>query len=692
MKKSVVIDILLGLFFLILVAFTYFQNYKYNDNSKDWLNHDYSLGLLKSTTTNTVLMTEGGDNQVFGLAYFQMVEFKRPDVVCYDQKGNVFKRIYGDLRYLPGFNLQLRMDIVDYNIINGKEPFYKGELGTKGEPTFEDYTLKGQVAKKNVYMTWTGKELWKYGDYYYKQYGMLYKVSDAKYFIVDKLKEFKSLPVSYLSSRYKSLLVPNLSPQKVFEVIRVMEYDRYVSIVSNRVVANPSRVFSYNPPSGKLLFIDLLKDTIYGEASRDGGFSLDFGSLNLIISKVKDRVDQNFGKVFYSVLSELQREGYISVRGDRAYFVKDYAHPNGLDTLDYYKFYKNRWKETPVSLWWDYLTREIAASYNYGLAQYYIDRVNEYTSVTNILDPEVRKEITKRMREYIDLIPNYIEESVKYGYDMAPILHNSGMLYYQLSRYYSSLGGGNVEDAKKYLLKAMELMKKAINTDMFAFYAFVRYAIWAIEYVNNFASPEEEARYLDEVKLLMDMAIKNMSYRKEYKDITKTREYQDFTNIKNAADRIKSVTKSEILSLESQVEATRDPEAKANIYLSLADKYFARFAGIDMNMLNRGKEAFEKFVAFKKVRDEQFYRIVVNFYRMMGDMNNMYKFAVEGLKNTKDNYLYFAVGFAADNLGRQREALDNYSKFIDTSSSLKNSQEYNFALRRISEIKKYLGR
>ncbi len=692
MKKSVVIDILLGLFFLILVAFTYFQNYKYNDNSKDWLNHDYSLGLLKSTTTNTVLMTEGGDNQVFGLAYFQMVEFKRPDVVCYDQKGNVFKRIYGDLRYLPGFNLQLRMDIVDYNIINGKEPFYKGELGTKGEPTFEDYTLKGQVAKKNVYMTWTGKELWKYGDYYYKQYGMLHKVSDAKYFIVDKLKEFKSLPVSYLSSRYKSLLVPNLSPQKVFEVIRVMEYDRYVSIVSNRVVANPSRVFSYNPPSGKLLFIDLLKDTIYGEASRDGGFSLDFGSLNLIISKVKDRVDQNFGKVFYSVLSELQREGYISVRGDRAYFVKDYAHPNGLDTLDYYKFYKNRWKETPVSLWWDYLTREIAASYNYGLAQYYIDRVNEYTSVTNILDPEVRKEITKRMREYIDLIPNYIEESVKYGYDMAPILHNSGMLYYQLSRYYSSLGGGNVEDAKKYLLKAMELMKKAINTDMFAFYAFVRYAIWAIEYVNNFASPEEEARYLDEVKLLMDMAIKNMSYRKEYKDITKTREYQDFTNIKNAADRIKSVTKSEILSLESQVEATRDPEAKANIYLSLADKYFARFAGIDMNMLNRGKEAFEKFVAFKKVRDEQFYRIVVNFYRMMGDMNNMYKFAVEGLKNTKDNYLYFAVGFAADNLGRQREALDNYSKFIDTSSSLKNSQEYNFALRRISEIKKYLGR
>ncbi|MGC8869877.1 MAG: hypothetical protein ACP5PT_02135 [Brevinematia bacterium] len=181
-------DIVLGIIFFVLVVFTYFQNYKYNDNSKDWLNHDYSLGLIKSVTTNTVLMTEGGDNQVFGLAYFQMAEFKRPDVVCYDQKGNVFKRIYGDLRYLPFQNLQLRMDIVDYNIVNGAEPFYRSELGTRGEPEFEEYKLKGVFTKKNVYMTWTGKELWKYGDYYYKQYGMMYRVSDSKYFIVDKLK------------------------------------------------------------------------------------------------------------------------------------------------------------------------------------------------------------------------------------------------------------------------------------------------------------------------------------------------------------------------------------------------------------------------------------------------------------------------------------------------------------------------
>ena len=692
MSKSVIIDICVGLIFFILVAFTYFQNYKYNDNSKDWLNNDYSLGLLKSTTTNTVLMTEGGDNQVFGLAYFQMVEFKRPDVVCYDQKGNIFKRIYGDLRYLPGFNLQLRMDLVDYNIINGKEPFYKGEFGTKGEPTFEDYTLKGQIAKKNVFMTWTGKELWKYGDYYFKQYGMMYKVSDSKYFIVDKLKEFKSLPASYLKVQYKSLLVPNLSPQNVFDVIRLMEYDKYVSIVSNKVITNPSKVFLYNHDPDKLVFVDLLKSTIYDESSKGGGINLDVASLNLVASKVKSKVDQVFDKVFSGVLSSLQREGYISVRGDRVYFVKDYEHPNGLDTLDYYKFYKERWTETPVSLWWDYLTREIAASYNYSLAQYYMNKINEYTSITNILEPGAREEIVKKIVDYRKLIPNYIDESAKYGYDMAPILHNGGMLYYQLYKYYYSLGSEHFEDAKKCFLKAMDLMKDAINTDMFAFYAFIRYAVFAIEYVNNFASPEEESKYLDEVKLFMDMAIKNMSYRKEYKDVTKSREYQDFVSIKNIADRIKSIPKNDIMSLEAQSEAMTDPESKANVYLSLADRYLGRFGGIDMNMLNKGKAAFEKYVAYKKVRDVQFYKIVANFYRMIGDINNLYKYSLEGLKNTRDPYMYFLVGFSADNLGKTKEALDNYSKFLDTSSNFQNSQEYNFALRRISELKKSLGR
>lgn len=692
MKKVFLVDILVGLVFFVLVAFTYFQNYKYNDNSKDWLNHDYSLGLLKSVTTNTVLMTEGGDNQVFGLAYFQMVEFKRPDVVCYDQKGNVFKRIYGDLRYLPFQNLQLRMDIVDYNIVNGLEPFYKTELGTKGEPIFEEYKFKGEIGKKNVYMTWTGKELWKYGDYYYKQYGMMYKVSDSKYFIVDKLKEYKSLPIDYLRSLYRSILVPSINPQKVFEIVRVLEYEGYVKL-ENRTNSGmqiiqvvPKKEFVYSGGNdGKLLYNEIVKRVIYEKSLK--GLYVDISSFNGVIQEVNARVNQVFDKVFSQVLSILSREGYISVRGNRVYFVKDYEHPNGLDTLDYYRYYKQRWEETPVSVWWDYLTKEIASSFNYSLAKYYFDKISEYRSVLNIVEPEVRNELVERIKEYTEVIPKHLEEAGKYGRDMAPVLFNSAMLYYQLSKYYSE--ENNFEKAKYFMLKALEFLREAIKTDGYASYAFIRFGVLGLEYVNNFATPEEEMTYLDEIKMYMDILIRNLSYRKQFQgDPKKAPEYNDLNTIKNIVDRIKSTPKSNIVIRESILNDINDNNQKSQVYLELANMYLGRFAGIDSKMLEKSRYYMEKYIQTIPNRDINFYFTVVNFYLAVRDFQSAYKYSLEGVNKLKDNgkYLYFAVAFSADNLGKVDEAMKYYSMFVDSGVGL-NTQEYNYAVQRLSALK-----
>lgn len=692
MKKVFLVDILIGLVFFVLVAFTYFQNYKYNDNSKDWLNHDYSLGLLKSVTTNTVLMTEGGDNQVFGLAYFQMVEFKRPDVVCYDQKGNVFKRIYGDLRYLPFQNLQLRMDIVDYNIVNGLEPFYKTELGTKGEPIFEEYKFKGEIGKKNVYMTWTGKELWKYGDYYYKQYGMMYKVSDSKYFIVDKLKEYKSLPIDYLRSLYRSILVPSINPQKVFEIVRVLEYEGYVKL-ENRTNSGmqiiqvvPKKEFVYSGGNdGKLLYNEIVKRVIYEKSLK--GLYVDISSFNGVIQEVNARVNQVFDKVFNQVLSILSREGYISVRGNRVYFVKDYEHPNGLDTLDYYRYYKQRWEETPVSVWWDYLTKEIASSFNYSLAKYYFDKISEYRSVLNIVEQEVRNELVERIKEYTEVIPKHLEEAGKYGRDMAPVLFNSAMLYYQLSKYYSE--ENNFEKAKYFMLKALEFLREAIKTDGYASYAFIRFGVLGLEYVNNFATPEEEMTYLDEIKMYMDVLIRNLSYRKQFQgDPKKAPEYNDLNTIKNIVDRIKSTPKSNIVIKESILNDINDNNQKSQVYLELANMYLGRFAGIDSKMLEKSRYYMEKYIQTIPNRDINFYFTVVNFYLAVRDFQSAYKYSLEGVNKLKDNgkYLYFAVAFSADNLGKVDEAMKYYSMFVDSGIGL-NTQEYNYAVQRLSALK-----
>ncbi|MCS7298787.1 MAG: hypothetical protein RMJ37_02340 [Spirochaetia bacterium] len=680
-----IIDISLGAVFFVMVAFTYLQNYKYNDNSMDWLNNDYSLGLIRSVTTNTVLMTEGGDNQVFGLAYFQMVEFKRPDVVCYDQKGNVFKRIYGDLRYLPFQNLQLRMDVVDYNIINGFEPFYKGELRTKGEPTFEEYKFKDQVGKKNVYMTWTGKELWKYGDYYYKQYGMMYKVSDSKYFIVDKLKEYKSLPIDYVSSIYKSLLIPNIDAQKVFELTRVLEYEGYVKIETNRVI--PKKEFVYTGgKNGKLLFNEIVKRVVYEESLK--GLVVDQVSYNNLIPIIRARAESIYKVVFNQVLGILSKEGYITVKGDRIYFLKDYEHPNGLDTMDYYNYYKQRWTQTPVSVWWDYLTKEIASSFNYSLAKYYFDKMSEYKNVTNIVEPTVRSNLLNLIAEYKEMIPKYLDEAVKYGSDMAPMLFNSAMLYYQMSKYY--LEDKDIEKSKQYFLKALDLLREAIRVDMFASYAFIRFGVLALEYANSFASPEEEGRYLDEVKVYCDTLIKNLSYRRQYGgDPKKAPEYNDLNLLKNISDRFKSTPKSNIVQYEMLVQTTTDDAQKAQLYLQLANMYLARFSGIDVQMLNKSKSAMENYIKFSKNKDLMFYMGVINYYISIRDFKSSYEYGLEGLRKVKDNakYLYFAVAFSADNLGKRDEALRYYSEFVDSWTG-PNTQEYNYAIQRISALKK----
>lgn len=687
-KNALILDTILGAIFFTLVAFTYFQNYKQNDNSGDWLNHDYCHGLIKSVTTNTVLMTEGGDNQVFGLAYLQMVEFKRPDVVCYDQKGNVFKRIYGDLRYLPFHNLQLRMDIVDYNIINGYEPFYRSELGTKGEPTFEEYKLKNEITKKNVYMTWTGKELWKYGDYYYKQYGMMYRVSDAKYFIVDKLKEYRSLPVDYLKNVYKSLLIPSINAQKVFEIAKVLEYEGYIRFESNLVLPRKEFVCR-SGREGKLLFNEIAKRTIYERSLT--GLTLDLPSFSALAQEITQRANKIFDVVFPQVLSILAREGYISVKGNRVYFVKDYEHPNGLDTMDYYNYYKQRWTETPVSVWWDYLTKEIGSSFNYSLARYCFDKMVEYTSVLGIVEPEVKSNLLAKVSEYRDLIPSYLEEAVKYGRDMAPILFNSAMLYYQLSKHY--FGENNTEKSKEYLIRSLDLLREAIKTDMFATYAFIRFSLFAFEYINSFGTPEEEGRLLDEVKMYMDLLIRNLSYRKQFGgDAKKAPEYNDLNAIKNIADRYKSTPKSNIIMLENSLSQDNpqklDNAQRSQIYLQLANLYLTRFAGIDINMLNRAKEAMQRYIDLSPTKDIMFYFNVVNFYISIRDFNSSYKYSLEGVKRLGKvgKNLYFAVGFSADNLGKKEDAIKYYSMFVDMWEG-PHTQEYNYALQRLSALK-----
>ncbi|MBI4976180.1 MAG: DUF2723 domain-containing protein [Spirochaetes bacterium] len=144
-------------------------NFNLNNNHNAWADSDYIHNIMMSLEPNSILATEGGDNQVFGMAYFTMVERRRPDIKVYDQKGNVFERIYGNLmKVYPGW-LPNIMDRVDQQFIETGRPYY---------------------------MLWQRPGLEKLGDYYFKQYGIVYKVQPIRYLFIDQLAVYDTLAVS----------------------------------------------------------------------------------------------------------------------------------------------------------------------------------------------------------------------------------------------------------------------------------------------------------------------------------------------------------------------------------------------------------------------------------------------------------------------------------------------------------------
>ena len=173
---------------LIIIIPIFINNLSRNNNSKDFSNHDYSYNMMNSIPDNAIFATEGGDNQVFGLVYYTMVERRRPDLKIYDQKGNVFERIYGNLMKTDGRWLGDISDAVDKDFIESGRPYY---------------------------MAWRREGLHRLGDYYFKAYGLVFKVQPIKYALVDELEFFKSLTINDYKNIAKEHLKRDYEDSKI---------------------------------------------------------------------------------------------------------------------------------------------------------------------------------------------------------------------------------------------------------------------------------------------------------------------------------------------------------------------------------------------------------------------------------------------------------------------------------------------
>ena len=193
---------------LLIMIPIFVMNLSRNNNSKDFSNHDYSYNMMNSLPDNAIFATEGGDNQVFGLVYYTMVERRRPDLKIYDQKGNVFERIYGNLMKTDGRWLGDISDAVDKDFIESGRPYY---------------------------MAWRRDGLYRLGDYYFKAYGLVFKVQPIKYALVDELEFFKVLTVNDYKDIAKEHLKRDYENEKIAADLNALLDEGLISVARKNI-------------------------------------------------------------------------------------------------------------------------------------------------------------------------------------------------------------------------------------------------------------------------------------------------------------------------------------------------------------------------------------------------------------------------------------------------------------------------
>ena len=502
------ITIIVAVLIVLFSALPFVINYKYNDNHLNWLNHDYGKNLMMSAEEGSVFMTEGGDNQVFSTLYFTYSEKLRPDLSLYDQKGNIFKRIYGDMRYIDGSILDRRMEVVDADLFNGQEPFYK-EIRTPKDPYFVPYWM----GERPLYLTWQRPTPHLLGDYYYKRYGIMYKKQDIEYQLVDLLELKKEMTVDEATRKFQEWLPELTQEQKNFMLSILLPSKMYKDINS----------LSMNDPR---LNIEMIKNA---KKFTDE-----------LLNVYNRKVDANYAS---QKIDKLEKEGYIKRNGNQLVFVKMYGSPM---KGDYFDSFLLRWHDAPNAMFWDFLTREIIVNYDWEMGEIYRNEVSELQVIlaqemNDKVGPNVIDDIKKRIDDTWTKALDSYEDAIKYGGDSISILHNVATVY---------MNSGKPElfdRAHTLLSNAVELYPAFFGTyRLLMSYLFM-------DMLNN---PDKEEKNIAELEYLFKKIRLNMSYyRGLEKDPTKHPEWgrQQFGMLENYMMGIKQSPMKVVETWESEL-------------------------------------------------------------------------------------------------------------------------------------------
>lgn len=384
--------------------FLYGKNSKENNNYKNYACHNYAHNLLLSVETNSIFMTEGGDNQVFSLLYFSYVENKRPDIDFFDQKGNIFPRLYGDLLNTYSKEIELIQDIRDY------------QLYSTGRP---------------VYLTWRRKDIT--------------KISLA-YLQAKKRKILNSIPPQH---GYYRTIIENRFRLDTLLDLRTTASTMIDPLIFNGVFRNGEKIsdthFRELGPWYPKKYGLVYKITPIRYAVMD---ALEFYDSEVSIEKIKEYMDRFVLKdssvSIYQIeffVDQLVEEGFVEKKQDTISMLKKFPQPlvNVAELGEFNKNYYPYQEKNPHAEYWDFLSREIYGVYARSLFDDY-----DYQIAKNV----IRYQMTDK-ESYLSIVGNYnskklgiMNEYLKYNYDNTftyYIAGNEFLRQKQYRRYFQSL-------------------------------------------------------------------------------------------------------------------------------------------------------------------------------------------------------------------------------------------------------------
>ncbi|MDR2734911.1 MAG: hypothetical protein LBC99_09800 [Spirochaetota bacterium] len=452
MKKSQTIPGAVTLLFILVPLLAHLEK---NNNHLDYTNHEYAKNLLSTLEPYSIFMTEGGDNQVFATAYSQMAEQLRPDVRAYDQKGNVFYRIYGDFRYISVVEADIKRDVVDY------------EIFSRGRP---------------VYLTWRrSPDVAVCGDWFLKRSGMLFRIVPLKYRILEDLGADLEITIE--------------------EAHRCIEKYYADETILKKKQANLKAMDWYRP-------------AIFGQGNvrlhfiSEEEFSRLQRAVPAYMEWLKGSLARNITPQFtLALLRELEAEGYLRITGNRVVFVRDIAQPFAGD---YWEGYSFTYKNVPHAIQWNYLAREIFTNYNFYYAEYcrwMLERLRRrqahYERKIQELgpSPELAGALDKTRAEidrFAQLEAESYQSAAYFGYDMGAIFHNLGAIQAQR---------GQLDEAVGYF-------RQGIVADKYSYQTVSSYIMLRLRQANERMDPVFEEETLRESEQIVQAALRNL--RKTY--------------------------------------------------------------------------------------------------------------------------------------------------------------------------------